>query len=108
MAVPKALNPNYFTQEVQHEYLLRLSIPSLEGFETWSQRKSLLRSENGTDNRAYKPHGRIPVPKDRSNIVFFKENLDEEFAFEVESLMIAYYGRIDLGEGILLNRTDGR
>jgi hypothetical protein len=52
-------------------------------------------------NRTYKP------PKDKSRIIFLKQNLTEEEAFKHEKYMIAVFGRKDLGSGILYNRTDG-
>jgi hypothetical protein len=62
----------------------------------------------GSNGRAYdKRHGNTPIPKDKSNIVFLETNLSENKAFEIEKFLIAYYGRKDLGTGILLNRTDG-
>ena len=61
----------------------------------------------GKDNRVFRKHGRIPVPKDRSKIIFLKQNLTEEEAFKHEIYMISVFGRKDLGTGILLNRTNG-
>ena len=61
----------------------------------------------GKKNRSFQDHGRIPVPKDRSKIIFLKQNLTEEEAFKHEIYMISVFGRKDLGTGILLNRTNG-
>ena len=61
----------------------------------------------GKKGRAYNYHRRTPVPKDKSNIVILKENLSEEDAFAHEKEMIKFYGRKDLGTGILMNWTDG-
>lgn len=62
----------------------------------------------GQKNRIYvnsgKPCGK---PKDKSRIIFLKQNLTEEEAFKHEKYMIAIFGRKDLGTGILHNRTDG-
>lgn len=61
----------------------------------------------GSNGRAYAKHGYIPVPKDRSRILFLKQNLIEGDAFKHECYMISVFGRKDLGSGILLNRTNG-
>lgn len=61
----------------------------------------------GKGNRAYKPHGKIPVPKDKSLIVFVAVNLTEFGAFALERWMIRWYRRFDLCSGILHNMTDG-
>lgn len=46
-------------------------------------------------------------PKDKSRIIFLKQNLTEEEAFKHEEYLIAILGRIDLGTGILRNKTNG-
>jgi hypothetical protein len=51
-----------------------------------------------------RPAGR---PRDKSYIVFVQEGLTEEEAFALETYCIKLYGRIDIGTGILHNRTDG-
>ncbi len=62
----------------------------------------------GKDDRAYKKgRGQIKPPKDKLRIIFLKQNLTEEKAFQHEKYMIAIFGRKDLGNGILRNRTDG-
>lgn len=62
----------------------------------------------GKENRVYyKRRGEIKPPKDKSRIIFLKQNLTEEEAFNHEIYMIAVFGRKDLGTGILHNRTDG-
>lgn len=47
------------------------------------------------------------APKDKSRVIYLKQNLTEEEAFKHEIYMISVYGRKDLGTGILRNRTDG-
>jgi hypothetical protein len=62
----------------------------------------------GTKNRLYiKKKCEIKPPKDKSRIIFLKQNITEEEAFKHEIYMIAVFGRKDLGTGILHNRTDG-
>lgn len=62
----------------------------------------------GKGNRAYRSNGRgCKKPKDKSRIIFLKQNLTEEEAFRHEKYMIAVFGRKDLGTGILYNRTNG-
>jgi hypothetical protein len=61
----------------------------------------------GKKRRAYSKEKRVLPPKDESRIVFYKQNLTEEEAFEHEIELIALYGRKDLGTGILHNLTDG-
>jgi hypothetical protein len=46
-------------------------------------------------------------PKDKSKIIFLKQNLTEEESFKHEIYMIGVFGRKDLGTGILRNRTNG-
>lgn len=52
-------------------------------------------------------HSDIKPPRDKTRIVVLWQDLDEEFALEMEVLLIATYGRKDKGTGILRNGTDG-
>ena len=61
----------------------------------------------GTGDRIYSTNRRNNPPKDKSRIIFLKQNLTEEEAFRHEIYMIAVFGRKDLGTGILHNLTDG-
>lgn len=61
----------------------------------------------GCGKRAFAPHGRVKVPKDRTKIVFLKQNLSEEDAYSWEVELIKEHGRQDLQTGMLLNRTAG-
>jgi len=62
----------------------------------------------GKGNRIFnKNRGDIKSPKDKSKIIYLKQNLTEEEAFKHEIYMIAVFGRKDLGTGILRNRTNG-
>lgn len=60
----------------------------------------------GTGTRYIQKHN-VTVPKDRSRIVFLEKNLSDIGACAIERRMIRWYGRKDLGTGILRNRTDG-
>jgi len=62
----------------------------------------------GSGCRIYCKKGRpCSKPKDKSRIIFLKQNLTEEEAFKHERYMIAVFGRKDLETGILYNKTDG-
>lgn len=60
----------------------------------------------GKGSRAYDKH-RVPVPKDKSRIVFISKNLLEEEALQLEMMYIDLLGRKDLKNGILRNLSDG-
>ena len=49
----------------------------------------------------------ISCPKNKSQIVFVEKNLTNIGALALERRMIRWYGRKDLGTGILRNLTDG-
>jgi site-specific DNA-cytosine methylase len=62
----------------------------------------------GTGRRIYSTNRKgLKPPKDKSRIILLKQNLTEAEAFKHEVYMIAVFGRIDLGTGILHNRTNG-
>ena len=62
----------------------------------------------GERNRIYSNSRRtFRRPKDKSRIIFLKQNLTEKEAFKHEIYMIAVFGRKDLGTGILHNKTNG-
>jgi len=61
----------------------------------------------GCKRRAYEKHLHIPVPKDKSRIIFLETNLSNVGALALERRYILWYGRKDLDTGILRNMTDG-
>jgi len=63
----------------------------------------------GKDNRCFikSKTESVSPPKDKSRIIFLKQNLTEQEAFKHEKYMIAVFGRKDNGTGILRNLTDG-
>ena len=62
----------------------------------------------GSGKRAYtKGPKEVKPPRDKSRVRILKADLIEEEAFLLEKLYILMFGRIDLGTGILRNRSDG-
>ena len=61
----------------------------------------------GQTDRAYKGRHSVSLPKDKSKIVILESNLSEVGALALERRMIRWYGRKDIGTGILHNKTDG-
>jgi group I intron endonuclease len=61
----------------------------------------------GNPRRPYKGRRRCGHPPSRDRIIILHENLEWEEACRIEKELIAFYGRKDLGTGILRNLTDG-
>lgn len=62
----------------------------------------------GSRNRAWKKRkDEIQPPKNANNIIIVERNLTNVGALAIERRLIRWYGRKDIGTGILRNRTDG-
>lgn len=61
----------------------------------------------GSNNRAWNKHDTIGLPRCPSLIVIIESNLTLIGSLALERWLIRWYGRKDLGTGILRNRTDG-
>lgn len=61
----------------------------------------------GSGNRYYWRGKNSRLKPPTTNRILVQEFPDEKSAFEAEKLLIAVYGRKDLGSGILINHTDG-
>ena len=61
----------------------------------------------GKGKRAWSGKHNVTIPKDALRIVILEHNLTEVGAFALERRYIKWYGRKDLGIGILRNQTDG-
>ena len=62
----------------------------------------------GSGKRAYtKGPKEVRPPRDKSRVKIIKADLTEEEAFLLEKLYILMFGRVDLGTGILRNKSDG-
>lgn len=61
----------------------------------------------GKGARAFSKNHTVKLPSDESRIVFLETNLTNIGACALERRYIRWYGRKDIGTGILRNRTEG-
>jgi hypothetical protein len=62
----------------------------------------------GSGDRVWnKNKGEVRPPKDKSLVIIVEKNLTDIGSLAIERRLIKWYGRKDLGTGILRNKTDG-
>jgi hypothetical protein len=61
----------------------------------------------GKDYRAWDKDHCVKVPVEKHRIIIVEANLSNLGALAIERRLIGWYGRKDLGTGILRNKTDG-
>jgi len=61
----------------------------------------------GTRKRAWQKQNHQSIPNDNRKIIILEANLSEIGAIALERRLIRWFGRKDLGTGILINLTDG-
>lgn len=61
----------------------------------------------GKNKRAWQKHENVGRPTTFARILIIEQALTEVGAIAIERRLIKWYGRLDLGTGILRNKTDG-
>lgn len=61
----------------------------------------------GQRDRAWSKYHNLSLPNDNTKIIILEQNLSEIGALALERRYIKWYGRKDIGTGILRNLTDG-
>lgn len=61
----------------------------------------------GSNKRAWDTHYNVHKPRNKNDILIVENNLTELQAFMWERYYIRWFGRVDIGTGILHNKTDG-
>jgi len=61
----------------------------------------------GKKNRAYDKNHNLYIPTEKSRIVFLETQLSDIGSLALERRYVEWYGRKDIGTGILRNRTNG-
>lgn len=61
----------------------------------------------GVGNRAWRKDHIVPLPTNKSLIIILERNLTNAGALALERRLIRWWGRVDIGTGILRNQTNG-
>jgi hypothetical protein len=61
----------------------------------------------GSGYRAWDKKHSVGLPKNKSNIIIIEQGLTNVGALAIERRLIRWYGRKDLGTGVLYNKTEG-
>lgn len=67
----------------------------------------IIQEKDQSGKRLYSSDHTVKPPRDKNLIIILESNLTDLGALALERRYIRWYGRIDLGTGILRNMTDG-